>query len=116
MSTSAVGPLSGSIFRLPQVARSVTSPHRRFVLWVDAVGSFLVCQAVEVRLGQAVPGNPVEVPLLADVSRHHATVRLDGESYLIESRRDVRVNGRNLETSSLVADGSLIELGSGVQL
>src|SRR5437773_3190112 len=100
MSTSAFSSLNGSVYRFSQVVSSVirSSPNPRFVIWVDAVGSFLVCPSAEVRLGQAVPGNPVEVPLLADISRQHATIRLDGESYLIESRREVRVNGQRLET------------------
>jgi len=118
MSLSTLPSFAGSIYRFLQGASSVirSSPYPRFLLWVDAVGSFLVCPSPEVRLGQAVPGNPVEVPLLADVSRHHATIRLDGESYLIDSRRDVRVNGRKLESSGRIGDGSLIELGSSVQL
>jgi len=118
MVRSAVPFWGGSIEKLLQVAGFVnrSNPHPRFVIWVDAVGSFLVCPSLEARVGQAVPGNAVEIPLLADISRHHATIRQDGESYLIDSRRDVRINGRKLESSSSIADGSLIELGSCVQL
>ena len=51
----------------------------RFLIWIDSVGGFLVCPGDEVTFGQAVPGNPVDVPLVADFrgisSRFAATPR-----------------------------------------
>ncbi len=88
----------------------------RFLLWVDAVGGYFVCLGAEVRLGQAVPDCQVEVPLLADLSRHHATIRRDEEGYTIEPVRDVRLNHHRLETTSWLNDGSLIELGPALRL
>ena len=88
----------------------------RFLLWVDGVGGYLVCQGDEITLGQPVPGGHVDVPILADVSRRHAIIRRDAESYLIEPRRDVRVDGRKIEALTLLSDGNLIELGGGVRL
>jgi hypothetical protein len=81
------------------------------LLWVDAVGGFYVCQGTEIRIGQAVPGCSVELPLLADLSRHHATIRRDEEGYMIEPVRDVRLNHHRIEELSWINDGSLIELG-----
>ena len=89
---------------------------RRFVLWVDAIGGFLVCCGDEITLGQPVPGSYVDVPILGDVSRHHARILRDGEGYLIEPLRQVRLNGKRLETMAPLADGDLIDLGAGVQL
>lgn len=88
----------------------------RFILWIDAVGGFLVVEDAAVAIGQAVPGNPVHVPLLADISRHHATIRRDGEGYLIEAIRDVRVDGRVAAPGTWLSDGSLIEVGTAVRL
>lgn len=88
----------------------------RFLLWVDGVGGYLVCQGDEISLGQPVQGGYVDVPILADVSRRHALIRRDAESYLIEPRRDVRVNGRAIDTLTLLSDGNLIELGGGMRL
>jgi len=88
----------------------------RFLLWVDGVGGYLVCQGDEIALGQPVPGGNVDVPILADVSRRHAFIRRDAESYLIEPRRDVRVNGKAINTLTLLSDGNLIELGDGMRL
>lgn len=90
--------------------------QKRVVLWIDAVGGFLVCAADVVRLGQAVPGADVEVPLLADLSRQHATIRRDSEGYVLEAARDAKVNGRPVERAAALATGALIELGAGVLL
>ena len=86
-----------------------------FRLWVDAVGGFLVCGGDEIVLGQAVPGNRVDVPILADVSRQHARIcRADG--YFVEPLRRVCVEGREIHSPTVLADGDEIELGAGVRL
>ena len=69
-----------------------SAAKHRLLLWVDAVGGFFVCPGNEIRVGQAVPGSTVDLPLLADLSRHHATIRRDEEGYTIEPLRDVRLN------------------------
>lgn len=103
---------------LPWIESAVKNPasKTRLLLWVDAVGGFFVCQGAEIRLGQAVPDSTVDVPLLADLSRHHATIRRDEEGYTIEPLRDVWLNHQKIETVSWINDGSLIELGPALQL
>jgi pSer/pThr/pTyr-binding forkhead associated (FHA) protein len=91
------------------------TPGPRFVLWVDGVGGYLVCQGDVVTLGQPVQGSYVDVPVLGDISRLHATIRRLGESYVIEPTRATHVNGRAIDAATLLADGSEIELGDGVQ-
>lgn len=91
-------------------------PGPRFLLWIDGVGGYLVCTGPEVTLGQPVPGNQVDVPILADISRRHATIRRDGESYLLNPLRPVKINGRTIENPTTLSDGCLIEMGSGLQL
>jgi hypothetical protein len=86
------------------------------LLWVDGVGGYLVCTSNEVTLGQPVPGTQVDVPILADISRRHATIRRDSENYLLDPLRPVKINGRTIEGPTTLTDGSLIELGSGLQL
>jgi hypothetical protein len=103
---------------IPWIESAVKNPasKSRLLLWVDAVGGFLVCLGNEVRLGQAVPDSVVEVPLLADLSRHHATIRRDEEGYMIEPLRDVWLNHHKIDSVSWIHDGSLIELGPALQL
>lgn len=103
---------------VPWTDSAVNNPasKTRLLLWVDAVGGFFVCQGNEIRLGQAVPDATVEVPLLADLSRHHATIRRDEEGYTIEPVRDVWLNRQKIETVSWINDGSLIGLGPALQM
>jgi len=92
------------------------TPAPRFLLWIDGVGGYLVCQGDVVTLGQPVHGSYVDVPVLGDISRMHALVRRDGESYLIEPLRLTRVDGRAIDGMTLLCDGSEIELGDGVRM
>ncbi|HEV3022921.1 MAG TPA: FHA domain-containing protein, partial [Pirellulales bacterium] len=91
-------------------------PGSRFLLWVDGVGGYLVCESDRVTLGQPVPGSQVDVPILGDVSRRHAQIRRDGEAYLIDPLRPVRLDGKTIERKTSLVDGNLIELGHNVRL
>jgi hypothetical protein len=93
---------------------------------VDGVAGCLVCTSSRVTFGQAVlEGGPVDVPLVADVSRVHAELTRDGEGYLVESgkpapsngkevARTVMVNGQEV-ARSVLAPGDRITLGSTCQ-
>ena len=91
-------------------------PAPRFFLWIDGVGGYLVCEGDEYILGQPVGGGRVDIPLLGDVSRQHATIRRDGEGYLLAPRRATRLNSHEVQGITLLTDGSLLELGEGVRL
>jgi len=90
--------------------------QQRFLLWIDAVGGYLVCPGDRIILGQAVPGTDVEVPILADLSGRHAVIRREGEDYLIEPAGKVRVARRTIRAPALLSDGDEIQLGEGVRL
>lgn len=89
---------------------------RRFLLWVDGVGGFLVCMGDEILLGQAAPGNKIDVALQADLSRRHARIRRSDGSYVIEPIKSVRVAGREIQSPFTLRDGDEIELGTQVRL
>ncbi|MEX2118766.1 MAG: FHA domain-containing protein [Pirellulales bacterium] len=108
----ANGRHSNHIVHMPPSVHSLS----RFLLWVDGVGGYLVCPSDEVILGQPVAGSRVDVPILGDVSQRHARIRRDGESYLIDPLRPVRLDGRPLTAVTSLAEGSLIELGNNVRL
>ena len=61
-------------------ANPTPHPAARFLLWVDGVGGYLVCEGDEVTLGQPVQGSYVDVPVLGDVSRIHNAVVLSRHS------------------------------------
>lgn len=87
---------------------------KRFLLWVDGVGGYLVCLSSRVTFGQATADGPVDVPLFAEVSRTHAEVTRDGEGYVIESGRGIRVNGADTKRAVLSA-GDRVTLGASCQ-
>ncbi len=93
-----------------------TRKAERFLLWVDAVGGYWVCLGDVVTLGQPTRQEPVDVPILGDLSSRHARIRRDGEGYLIEAIREVRVDGRPVRQVASLDDGSRIQLGSSVGL
>ena len=99
-------------------ATAVTNANRnsRSLLWVDAVGGFLVCTGDDVVLGQPVPGSDVDIPIRGDLSRRHAVIHRDGEGYLIEPVRLVAVNSRPITRVTTLHDGDLVKLGDSVEL
>ena len=88
----------------------------RFLLWIDAVGGFLVCQGDEVVLGQAAPGNEVDVPILGDISRRHAIIKRRGGEYVIEPLQATFVDGHETCDTTLLSEGDEIRLGERVIL
>jgi hypothetical protein len=97
------------------MARESSAPNR-FFLWVDAVGGYWVCLGDAVVLGQAVPGADADVPILGDLSKRHALLRRDGEGYLVEALREVRVEGKPVSGVAALRHGDLVQLGQGVKL
>jgi hypothetical protein len=93
---------------------ATSGPPKRFLLWVDGIGGFLICLGPRVTFGQATADGSVDVPLLADVSRLHATVARDGEGYVVESVRPLQVNGQTV-TKATLTPGDRVTLGAACQ-
>ncbi len=90
-------------------------PVGRFLLWVDAVGGYLVCMDDQVVIGRAGVDSVADVPMLGDLARHHATLVRDGDGYVLKAQQPTFVNGQKVETAPL-HDGDVIRLGSTVEL
>src|SRR5262245_50533087 len=86
-----------------------------YKLWIDGVGGYLLCLSHRVTLGQAVMETPVDIALIADVSRHHATIQRDPEGYFLEALRKVQVNGVQTD-KALLRNADRITLGNSCQL
>lgn len=86
----------------------------RFYLWIDGVGGYLVCLGQRLTFGQALPEARVDVPLVADVSRLHATLTRDGEGYVLEAVRPVQVNGATT-TKALLQPNDRVTVGASCQ-
>jgi hypothetical protein len=87
-------------------------PGPRFMMWVDGVGGYLTCLSDTVRIGQAVTGAQVEIPVIGDLSRHHATLVRHGEGYLIRPQAPTWVGPRPVTEPRLLTDGDEIRLGA----
>lgn len=108
-------PVAAPVSRRPSVIEPVPAGlPKRFVLWIDGVGGYLVCLSTRVGFGQATGGGPVDVPLFADVSRMHAELTRDGEGYVLESGREILLNGEPTKRSPLTA-GDRVTLGGTCQ-
>lgn len=88
---------------------------KRFLLWIDGVAGYLVCLNSRITFGQAADNGPVDVPLLAEVSRLHAELYRDAEGYSFESTREALVNGRPVSRCAL-KNGDRLTLGATCQL
>jgi len=103
--------------RVPTPAKQFREPVSRFMLWIDAVGGYLVCLGDEIVIGQAAPGTTVDVPLQADVSRKHAKIIRHKEGYVIEPLGGkTSVNGKLIGRPVILSDGDEVLLGEAVKM
>lgn len=86
----------------------------RYMLWIDGVGGYLVCLGPRLTFGHAFLDPHVDIPLVADVSRLHATLTRDSEGYVLEAVRPVQVNGQTT-TRALLRPGDRVTLGTSCQ-
>ena len=90
-------------------------PKGRFLLWVDAVGGYLVCLDDQIVIGRAGHDSNADVPIMGDLSRNHATLNRDGDGYVLRAVHPTFVNGKQIDSAPL-HDGDVIRLGSTVEL
>lgn len=100
----------------PLARAEAAGPRGRFLLWVDAVGGYLVCLDDRIVLGRAGPDSPADVPLMGDLSRNHATLIRGEESYVLQAHHPSFVNGKPVADQAVLRDGDVIRLGSTVEL
>ena len=89
---------------------------KRALLWVDAVGGFLVCLDDAIAIGQPSPNESLAVPILADISRRHAVIRRDAGAYVIDPLQRVLIDGREIKGPFVLGDNQLIQLGDNVRI
>jgi len=103
----------------------------RFMLWIDGVGGYLVCERAAVVFGRPSstvrPFLPsvaptasglaeVDIPVMADISRRHAELARVGEHYRFRPlKKGCFVDGCAVRDSAWVGDGAVLELGDGTE-
>jgi hypothetical protein len=99
--------------------RNAKDPQQ-YVLWIDGVGTYLMCLSECVTIGgpQSGTGNgkPADVSLLAHLSGQHASVIRSGDGYLLEAHAPTRLSGRDVLDRCCLCDGDEIQLGENVRL
>jgi len=80
------------------------------------VGGYLICLGDEVTIGQPSAPPHVDIPILADLSRRHASIRREGEAYVLTPIHSVRLNGQKLNGPALMDDDAVVQLGDSVRL
>jgi len=88
----------------------------RFALWVDGVGGYLVCLRDSVVLGQFAGEASADIAFQADLSRKHAVIRRQNETYFVDPIGATKVEGRTIQSPTMIKDGDEIQLGSVVRL
>ena len=86
------------------------------LLWIDAVGGFLVFMGDQITIGQAIPGTNVELPILGDLSRRHAIISRIGDDYVVHPIGVTRLDEQHLSGPAQLHDGCVISLGSSIRL
>jgi hypothetical protein len=100
----------------PLARAEATGPKGRFLLWVDAIGGYLVCLDDRILLGRAGSDSHADIPLMGDLSRNHATLLRNGEGYLLEAHHPSFINGKPVVNQAVLRDGDVIRLGLTVEL
>ena len=100
----------------PMARAEAAGPKGRFLLWVDAVGGYLVCLDDRILLGRAGPDSHADIPLMGDLSRNHATLLRNGDGYSLQAHHASFINGKPVVKQAVLHDGDVIRLGSTVEL
>jgi hypothetical protein len=86
------------------------------ILWIDGVGSYAMCDRDEVSIGQAFPGNEVDLAIRGDISRKACIIRRKGEDHLVQPFQTAWIDGQFLERPTLLKSGCILRLGQRVEL
>jgi hypothetical protein len=81
------------------------------ILWIDGVGSFALCDSQEITIGQAFPGNSVDLAIRGDISRNAAVIQRVGEDHVLQPTQTVEFAGTPTDRPVLLADGMKFSLG-----
>ncbi|QEG34687.1 FHA domain-containing protein [Bythopirellula goksoeyrii] len=89
---------------------------KRIIAWIDEIGGFLICLNDEIVIGQPTAEGGVDIPVRADLSRRHATIRRERENYVLTPIHTTKVDGHVLTGPIVLRNQALIELGDSLQL
>ena len=86
------------------------------VLWIDGVGSYAMCDGSSISIGQAAPGNVVDLAIRGELSRRACFVHRTGGDHVVEPIQSMKIDGRSIDRPAILTDGCVLTLGERVQL
>ncbi|GAB6167094.1 hypothetical protein JCM19992_30940 [Thermostilla marina] len=89
---------------------------KRLVLWIDGVGSRLICLQDEIVLGREAVGGGADIAFQAELAKRHVRLRRDGEGYMLEAFHPTWVDGRPVQGVTILPTTCTIRLGEFVAL
>lgn len=103
-----------TLFKAPKVNPGHCN---RYMLWIDGVGAWQLCVGESFIVGApSFDGPSADIALLANVSRHHATVARDGEVWKLSAEQATSVSGKQISSSTILRSGDQICLAERVRL
>jgi hypothetical protein len=87
---------------------------KRYMLWVDGVGGFLLCVDPDATIGRALPDSGIEIPILGDLRRRHLRISRSGGDFIATALADVRVGDQLLTGPHLLRHNQRLMLGNSV--
>lgn len=104
----------------PPVLRALNNPmpeqgHRRLMLRIDGVGSFLLLNSQRVSIGRAGAGATADLQLVSDLADRQAEIIRSGDDYFVAASGGVELAGRPVE-HALLQNGDKVRLGHRVRL
>ncbi len=91
-----------------------------YLLWIDGVGTYLVYLPETLRIGgpgetgvaSSLSSQWADLALLANLSRHHASISRSGENYFLEALAPVFYNQRAVNDRVLLSDQAALRLNT----
>lgn len=89
-------------------------PMKRYMLWVDGVGGYLLCADSQVTIGRALPDAGIEIPVLGDLRRRHLRISRTGGDFVATPLSNVFADGQAVSGPHLMQNGQRLTLGGSV--
>lgn len=97
------------------LAGTDVAPARRYLLWIDGVGGFLLLIGDHLWIGPPNLDESVALAFQGDIAERHAALHRNRLGYWIESLHSCRVNRRPIRASQRLCTGDVVELGQSVR-
>ncbi len=93
------------------------SPQNGFTLWIDRVGAIRVYLQPELTIGGPAFGDQAaDISLMANISRKHATLTREKDTWSIEPHATTQIGEQKIEAKRSLRSDAKIRLGDRVEL